>query len=224
MRLFLLLFLSVAFFACGTNRNVYQSPDFGLKSATHRQIAILPFRIVQTGHVGKNETAESIAASNEKWSYNFQETLLSYSLKYTSRNRKGQLIAFQSVQKTNALLKEAGLSIDDLYNKQPEDIARILKVDAVLMTTLERDKNFSDGLAYGLATGKAIVNVLSKRPGIVGTPNASDINLNSYLYDAADSKLLWKTFRQGGTDLPSSVDGLVEFFSNWIAKKLPYRS
>jgi hypothetical protein len=54
--------------------------------------------------------------------------------------------------------------------------------------------------------------------------NASDVNINCSLYDARDSKLLWKTYRDGGTDLPANVDGLIEHYSNWIAKKLPYRS
>jgi hypothetical protein len=36
--------------------------------------------------------------------------------------------------------------------------------------------------------------------------------------------LLWQTYRKGGTDLPSGVDDLVEYYSNWIAKRFPYKS
>lgn len=225
MRLILLLVAAVSLAACGTNKNVYKSPDIEQKTARHQTIAILPFHIVQTGHVAKNVSQSDIEQANEKWGYNFQEALLSYSLKYTSRNKKGQMVSFQSVQKTNAILKEAGLTIDDMYNKQPEQLAQMLNVDAVLMTTLEKDKNFSDGVAYGMAAGRVILNAITKNgTGNVLGVNSSDINMNSYLYDASDSKLLWKTYRQGGTDLPSNVDGLVEYYSNWIAKKLPYRS
>ena len=101
----------------------------------------------------------------------------------------------------------------------------MLGVDAVLMTTLENEKNFSDGVAYGLKAGRTILGVIGQgnRADILHV-NSSDINVSAYLYDASDSKLLWQTFRKGGTDLPTSVDDLVEYYSNWIAKKFPYKS
>ena len=227
MRTSLLFIFSIVLFSCGVNKNVYKSADFNNQVANHRTVAILPFQIRQTGHVGKNESVDAIKATNEKWAYVFQESLLSYSLRHTSKNRKGQMISFQGAQRTNAILNELGLSVDAMYSKKPEELAQLLGVDAVIMTTLEKDKNFSDGVAYGLKAGSVLLNAVSKS-ATVGAPlngiNAADVNLNSYLYDAKDGKLLWKTFRQGGTDLPTNTDDLVEFYSNWIAKKLPYRS
>jgi len=226
MRSVLLFILSVSLVACGTNRNVYKSSDFEAKAYRHKTVAILPLKITQTGHVSKKETTESINATNEKWAYVFQESLLSYALKHTSKNKKSPIITFQSIQKTNAILKEAGLRIDDMYSKTPEELAALLKTDAVIMTTLEKDKNFSDGVAYGMAAGRAVLSAVTKTAtaGHGLYQNSSDINMNSYLYDAADGRMLWKTFRKGGTDLPADVNGLVEYYSNWIAKKLPYRS
>jgi hypothetical protein len=135
------------------------------------------------------------------------------------------MVSFQALQKTNAILKEANLTLDNMFDKKPEELAKLLNVDAVLVTSLEKNKNFSDGVAYGLAAGRAVLSVLGKSStGSVLWHNASDINMNSYLYDAGDSRLLWKTYRKGGTDLPNNVDDLVQYYSNWIAKKLPYRS
>jgi len=226
MRIILLFILSLSLAACGTNRNVYKSSDFEAKAYRHKTVAILPLKITQTGHVSKKETTEGIQAANEKWGYVFQESLLSYALKHTARNKKAPIVTFQALQKTNALLKEAGLSIDDMYSKTPEELATLLKTDAVIMTTLEKDKNFSDGVAYGMAAGRVLLGAVTKTAtaGSSLNHNASDINMNAYLYDAADGRMLWKTFRKGGTDLPSDVNGLVEYYSNWIARKLPYRS
>jgi len=223
MRTFLPCLLTILFLSCA-DRSVYKSPDLGAQSLKHQTIAVLPVKITQTGHVPKNVTEAEIKVANDKWSYVFQESLHSYILKQTSRNKKGQVVSFQALQKTNAILKEKGFTTEDLYSKAPEELAALLEVDAVLMTTLEKDKNFSDGVAYGLAAGRTVLNVLSKNT--VGLPgvNSSDINMNCYLYDAGDSKLLWKTYRTGGTDLPANVDGVIEYYSNWIAKKLPYRS
>jgi len=225
MRLLLLLVISVSLVACGTSRAVYKSADFPNKAARHQTIAVLPIHIVETGHVPKNVSLSDLKAANEKWSLVFQESLHSLILKQTARNRKGPVVSFQGVQKTNALLKEAGLTTADVYSKQPEELARLLGVDAVLMTSLEMNKNFSDGVAYGLAAGRAVLSVFGQASlGNAMWVNASDINMNSNLYDAGNSKLLWKTYRKGGTSLPSNVDDLVQYYSNWIAKKLSYRS
>jgi hypothetical protein len=225
MRLIVLSLFTVLFISCGTNRAVYQSPDFENTSYKHKTIAVLPVRMIHSGHVPKNVTEADIKAANENWGYAFQESLQSYILKQTAKKKKGNIVSFQSTQKTNALLKESGIEkIEDLYNKTPEALAKILNVDAVIMTTLNHNKNFSDGVAYGVAAARTVVNVLSKTATVGTGVNASDVDINCSLYDAKDSKLLWKTFRSGGTDLPANVDGLVEFYSNWIAKKLPYKS
>lgn len=225
MRSTLLFIICFSLFACGTNRNVYKSADFTERSYSHQTIAILPVVITQTGHISKKETQESIDAVNEKWSYTFQESLHSYVLRQTAKNKKGQIVNFQALQKTNAILKENNIALADLQSKNPEELAKLLGVDAVMMTTLEKNKNFSDGVAYGMVAGRAVLNIIGKSTiNPVPYMNASDINMNCYLYDADDSKLLWKTFRKGGTDLPTNVDDLVTYYSNWIAKKLPYRS
>jgi hypothetical protein len=131
---------------------------------------------------------------------------------------------FQSLQKTNALLQKADLSIDDAYLKTPEELAQLLDVDAVLMTTLSKDKHVSDNLAYGIAVGQAVITAVSRNAVLMPGLNAADLNLNCSLYSKNDSKLLWKTFRQGSTDLPGRLDDLAEFYSNWIARKFPFRS
>ncbi|HZH36317.1 MAG TPA: hypothetical protein VEX65_03525 [Flavisolibacter sp.] len=224
MRTILLSAFTLLLFSCGTNKAIYQSPDFDQKTARHKTVAILPVFLVQTGHVPKDVSEEDIKKGSEKWGYVFQESLQSFILRQTQKNKKGQLVSFQASQKINAILKEKALSIEDLYNRQPEDIARLLEVDAVIMTTMNHNKNFSDGVAYGLAAARTIANVVS-RTAVVGPPlSASNININCSLYDAKDSKLLWKTYRDGETDLPSSVEGLIEHYSNWIARKLPYKS
>ncbi len=225
MRIHLLTLFSIVLFSCGTNKNVYQSSDFESKSHRHQNIAILPFNITQTGHKSKNTTDESIKIANEKWGYTFQESLQAYLLKYTSKNKKGPIISFQSLQKINAILLENNINIETAYQRKPEELAKLLGVDAVLMTTLENEKNFSDGVAYGMAAGRAILNAIGQGGRSGGLyMNASDINMSAYLYDAADSKLLWQTYRKGGADLPSGVDDLVQYYSNWIAKKFPYKS
>jgi hypothetical protein len=223
MRISLLLLLIISLMACGIRKNVYRSADFEETSARHQTIAVLPFYITQTGHKAKNVTEQTIQDANVKWGYTFQESLQAYLFRHTSHNRKGQPVSFQGTQQTNAILNEHNLSIEELYQRRPDELAKMLGVDAVLMTTLETQKNFSDGVAYGLAAGRAVLGMLGKASGPLYI-NASDINMSANLYDARDSKLIWQTYRKGGADLPNRVDDLVQYYSNWIARKFPYKS
>jgi uncharacterized lipoprotein YmbA len=224
MKTLILSVLTLTLIACGTNKAIYQSPDLDQKTARHKTVAILPVHMVQTGHKPKEVSEADVKAANEKWGYVFQESLQSFILKQTQKNKDGQLVSFQATQKTNAILKEQNLTIENLYGRQPEELARLLGVDAVIMTNMNHNRNFSDGMAYGLVAARTIVNVVSRTAVVTPGMDASDVNINCSLYDAKDSKLLWKTYRDGGTDLPANVDGLIEHYSNWIAKKLPYRS
>src|SRR5687767_956853 len=181
--LLILSFLTVA--ASCANRNVYKSADFENQAATHRTIAILPVKITETGHVAKNVSIEDIKAANERWSYIFQESLHTYILTQTGRNRKGQIVSFQGLQKTNAILKEHNLTtMEAISSMQPEALAKLLKVDAVLITSLDKQKNFSDGVAYGLAAGRAVLGIFGQAAASsMLWMNASEINMNCALYD-----------------------------------------
>jgi hypothetical protein len=224
MRTVYLTVLTIFLLSCGTNKAIYQAPEFEQQTARHKTVAILPVYLVQTGHLPKDVSEADVKKANEKLGYVFQESLQTFILKQTQKNRKGQMVSFQATQKTNAMLKEQSLNVEALYGKRPEEIARLLGVDAVIMTTMNHNKNFSDGVAYGLAAARTVVSVFSRTATLGTGIQASDVNINCSLYDAQDSKLLWKTYRDGGTNLPANVNGLIEHYSNWIAKKLPYKS
>ncbi|RYE01760.1 MAG: hypothetical protein EOP50_01440 [Sphingobacteriales bacterium] len=226
-RLLLLATIAIAVASCSTNKNVFKAADFSTQATAHHKIAVLPVRVVQSGWVGKKETPESIRAANEAWSASFQETLLSYIVSKAGKRKKGPAVTFQGVPQTNALLKAAGLDIESAYAKSPDELAKILGVDAVIMTTLDKKKNVSDGVATAIGAGRQLLNIFGN--GTSGSTaldgyKATDIQMNSALYDARDGRLLWKTFREGGDDLPKNVNDLVQYYSLWIAKKLPYRA
>jgi hypothetical protein len=210
--------------ACNVNRNVYKASDFDNQAAATRLIAVLPFQLNSTGYRPRNVTEQDLQQSNERWGYTFQESLHSFLLNRSGRKRTGPVTQFQPLQKTNAILREQNLDIMALYQKQPEELARLLGVDAVVMTTLEQHKNMSDGAAYGLAAARTVLSLTSN--GVPGTLwiNSDNVRMNCYLYQAGNSNLQWRTFRQGGTSMPANVQGQIDFFCDWIARKFPYRS
>jgi len=214
-----------AFASCGTSRSVFTANDFNTRAAQHRTVAILPVNVVRSGHVGRRETDASIRRATEEWAVRFQEMLHSYVVGQAGRKRKGPVVGFQGTAQTNNLLKEAGLTIEQAYLRNPQDLAKMLGVDAVMMTTLDQRKNVSDGLGIAIGAGRDILQQI----GIMGTGtsidnfNATDIRMNAAVYDGSDGRLLWKTFREGGEDMPHNVNELVQWYCNWIARKQPYR-
>jgi hypothetical protein len=217
--------LSILLCACGVNRNVYRAASFSEKAAQTQVIAVLPFNLTSTGYRPTNVTDNDLEIANKRLGYTFQESLYSYLLNHTGRKKKGPVTQFQSLQKTNALLNEHKLNIAAIYQKQPEEIARILGVDAVIMTSLKQHKNMSDGAAYGIQAAKTILTATNNNsPAELLWIHSDNVRMNCYLYTSSASELLWKTFRQGGSDLPANVQGQIDFFCNWIAKKFPYRS
>ena len=95
MRTIILSAITLLLISCGTNKAVYQSPDFEHKTARHKVVAILPVRMIQTGHVAR-DIPEDVKESNEKLGYVFQESLQSFILRETMKNKKGQMVSFQS--------------------------------------------------------------------------------------------------------------------------------
>lgn len=224
MRTTLLSFLiAVLLFACGTNRHVFTAPQLQEFQGS-KTVAVLPFFVSQTGHRAKGVTDESIQKANDELGIVFQESLYSFLLKHTGRKKKEPLAVFQSTQQTNGLLRKTGWTIQEMYAKTPEELAQLLGVDAVVMTTLSSNKNISDGLATGLAIGQVVLATASQNTVLMPGINAADLNMNCSLYDKENGRLLWKTFRQGSTSMPGNANNLAEFYSNWIAKRFPLRS
>lgn len=224
MKYFLLSSFAVVLFSCGARRSVYQSPEFDVASTAIQTIAVLPLYITQTGYVGKAENTEKVKEANHRLGYAFQETLHSYALDQTARNKRGNLVKFQAIQKTVALIQQRGWTLDSIYVQDPEVLAKTLGVDAVIMTTINNNKNVSDGVAYGVAAARTVISAVTRNGVITPGINASDIRMNCALYDGQEGRVLWKTFRNGGTDLPGNVDDLVQWYAHWIARRLPYRS
>jgi hypothetical protein len=223
-KLLLLPLCVLLLISCRTNRSVYKSSGFDEKSSIVKTVAVLPFNIVSTGYREKTVSDADIKNANEKLGYNFQESLFNFLLETNGKKKKAPVTSFQPLQTTLAILAASKLDVATMYSKRPEELTRLLGVDAIVMTTLETHKNMSDGAAYGVYAARAILT----QTNVGGAPlfgiSAGNIKMNSYLYANGGSELFWKTFRQGNNELPSNQQGQIEFFTFWIAKKFPFKS
>lgn len=122
---------------------------------------------------------------------------------------KGKLeINVQDPKKTNDILLKN--EIQDLKLLTPEELAKLLEVDAVITGHFETDKPMSDGalIALGLLVR------------FWGTTNSATINMS--VNNAADGFLLWNYNKRVSGGIGSSTDVLINTLMLKASRRLAY--
>jgi hypothetical protein len=212
--------------ACSTVN--YQSPEFAERARHHQVIAVLPFEMVLTGDPPDNLTAEQIAEIEEAESLAFQEAYYYRLLHQASVHRKHPIrIEIQPVETTNQLLASAGIGVRESWGMSAKSLARVLRVDAVISTSVQKTRYLSDGESFGVDLGLQVVNDLTEGRlapllpwGLVKT---HDIWANCELIDSVDGAVIWQTDMAQATDWRYPANQVIAGFTQDLAKKFPYR-
>ncbi|MCB0689028.1 MAG: hypothetical protein KDC53_20960, partial [Saprospiraceae bacterium] len=125
--------------------NLYENPDFDRIARRHKIIGIIPFNSTVTLRPKqmKDITPEQLNKMEKSEGESIQSAMYSWFLK---REKRGDLtVKVQSPATTNAKLLKAGLNPDNFAQHTPEEIAKALEVDAVIMGTFETTKPMSEG-------------------------------------------------------------------------------
>lgn len=206
--IFLHLSLAVMLISCGPK--IYKSTEFDAALARHKQVAILPADVTMQlrPNQAKNMTAEQLAEMSMKTGYDIQDKMYSWFLRRSGKFH--YTVTFQDVNRTNALLKQAGISYADLATKDRAEIAKLLGVDAVLQNRSRMEKPMSEGAA--VAVGILI--------GAWGNTNKVETTIN--IHDAQSGNLLWKYDYEASGSVGSSTTKLVDALMRNASKKFPY--
>lgn len=187
---------------------IYKSTDLSTRTATHKKIAFMPFdAVIKFKRMPKNTTIEQVKEMESDMGYVFQEQVYTRFLKKI----KYYDIEFQDVSMTNALLKRNKITYNNYKEYTKEEIAKILKVDAIVSGKILSTKPMSEAgaLVLGLLTG-------------IGTAtNKVDVNLS--LYDGIDSKLLFKYDHTYSGGIGSSSESISKALMRAVERKFPYR-
>ncbi len=209
MKSFLSLAIAVLVVSsCGPK--IYQSSNFSTALARHKKVAILPAEVNMQlrPNEAKKLTQEQIDEIVMKTGYDIQEKMYGWFLR---RGEKYQYtVTFQDVTRTNALLKEAGISYNDLKTTDRVKLAKILDVDAVLQDRTNMQKPMSEGAA--IAVGVLV--------GAWGSTNQVQTTIN--IHDGTSGDLLWKYDYQAQGSVGSSSTQLVDALMRNASKKFPY--
>lgn len=201
------------------------SPIFLEKTGNHRIIAVLPFEMVFTGKQPKKLTPDQIREIGEAESLAFQASLYRLLCLEQGRYRHPIVIDIQPVEKTNDILEDQGFSIRETWKMEPVELARILKVDAVVRTRVEKKRYMSGMASFGLEVGAAILDVIADEfPLDFLVPRATKrIRTHCFLYNGKDGFTLWAKNVEDYADWSLSANDIIDGITIHFAKRFPYR-
>jgi hypothetical protein len=153
----------------------------------------------------------------------FQRALQANLLRYSNGKNKIQGVSFQSAEKTNGLLEKNNLHPSKINTADPDELARLLQVDAVVKMNVTSNRMMSDLASLGLGT---LRNILFFGTNTSPAVTSSITNKTADVYaDCAllkDGKTLWTAQYDRPTDWNTSVNDVIQTITKKMGKGFPY--
>lgn len=199
-----LIILSVS---CYAQKQIFESPKLKSEISKHKMVAIVPFNVSITyKKQPKNFSAEANRDQEKTMSTSIQSSMYTFLL----RKSKNYSVAFQDVDKTNILLKKAGM-YDKMDQYTNDELAKALGVDAIIggKFLTEQTKSESGAIASAILFG-----------GLGGKTGTGTLTMT--LNNGTDGDLLWRFFKTMDDGITTSTDDLVEKMMRKVSRNFPY--
>lgn len=191
--------------------NLYENPDFDTIAKTHKIIAIVPFKtqVKLRPKQMKDMNDEQLNRLEKAEGEGIQGAMYSWFLK---RKKRGDLenLEIQDPRVTSVMLKKQEISYDNIMDFTPQELAKILEVDAVISGEFETNKPMSEGAAV----------VLGAIFGVFGSTNSAVINMS--VHNAPDGILLWNYNKKVSGSMGSSSEDLINILMRKASRRLAY--
>jgi len=204
---------------CASSKD-FVTENFATIKNTHKKIAILPF-----GVQFQNPLDYSIQKKRnpiqERHSYSKQEQEASldaqkeFFIAVAKQVEKGRYeIAFQDFTRTNKILAENGIRIEDVKFQNKADLAKLLGVDAVIFGELI------------IKISRPTDRTMSISPIMMENTRFNDgVETDVKLFDAASGEMVWSsTLSNQPYNRMDTPHQLSTSLLSQVAKNLPYRT
>lgn len=188
-------------------KQVFTSPKLDTTIKRHQLVAILPFETTMS--FKKPPKAFDLQAHREKeksMASSIQSSMYTFLLRKASQ----YTVEFQDVEKSNILLRKAGM-LDKLNEYTKDEIATVLGVDAVISGKFETEQTRSEG-------GAIVTTVLF---GSLGSKTGTGA-LTIVLHDRMQGELLWRFYKSMNDSVLSSSDELIDRMMRKVSRNFPY--
>ncbi|SHF93804.1 hypothetical protein SAMN03080594_109178 [Arenibacter palladensis] len=206
MKNILIIIFTLSFLGASAQKNIYESEKFDELSQNHSNLAIIPFL---TNLELKDEISNAeLKDLEEKEGYAVQDALETY---FSKRKKKKKFsVEFQNIKNTNAILKQNGISYDNIDVYSVKELAQILEVDGIISGTL--DLNVL--LSKGVPTEFSLLDYIN------GDANYGRIGVK--ISDGITGKLLWKYEKQINKKSGKNTTDLIDLMMKLASRKFPY--
>ena len=215
------LLLLALLFTAACNR-FYTNPDFLAKTKNHKTVAILPFQIMITGRLPKDLSPEVKRKIEEAESVAFQRSYYSQVHVVGARGKRELTVTVQPVERTNQILKDNGISTLDSWDRDPQQLAQLLGVDAVIRSKAIKQRYLSDLESIGVQVGTNMLNVLFGTGFWLGGGRTSDVEVSSSIIAAGTGENLFSGRDEVSVDWTRPANEAVEQINRRIARRFPY--
>lgn len=213
--------LLITFLAACSSGKQFSTND--LAGAKVRTIAVLPVKVNFTGNLPKKFTPGMADSLEREQGRVFQQSLVNNLLRYSGKNGKIPGASFQSIDKTNGLLNSHNIDWKNLNTTDPDELAKLLGVDAVVKMQVTSDRLMSDMASLGLGT---LRNILFWGTNTGPEVTSSITNKTAEVYAQCsllkDGKTLWAAEYKKATDWNTSIQDVIGSVSKKMGKGFPY--
>ena len=208
--LLLLILVSANLMSFGQYENakqVFESPKLKEVVATHKKVAILPFT---TNISFKNQPKDFNLDAHIQKEKTMASSIQSSMYTFLLRKSKSYSVEFQDVEKTNILLKKAGL-LDKLDEVTKDEVAKLLGVDAIISGKFQTEQTRSEA-------GAIVTSVLF---GGIGSKTGSG-SLTMMINEATTGDILWRFFKAMNDGVFTSSEDLIDRMMRKVSRNFPY--
>ena len=181
----LLFSLSILFCACNSS---FTRINYTSKKFYNKTLAVLPFEIhTSVKYLPEGVTISMLEKAERRKSIVMQRDLYRYLIReFAKSSRK---VKFQNMNETNNIFKEKGMDAETIFNTPKKDLAKILKVDAVIFGSVYQYKNKLN---------------LDKEEQVVFSGMNNKISTILYAYEKKRGRIQWK-YDGSQSGFPSNV-------------------
>lgn len=186
-------------------------------------IAILPPQLLISGTIPQNLGSYDIEQLEEKESKVFQEALYNNILRRGNSGKYAMDVTIQPSTNTLAALQKNDISIRASWMKDDKELARVLGVDAVVRTSIQKERFMSDLASAGIDVGKKILDaVLTKPVALPGVTNKTN-DIRATCSIVSNGEALWSDSYTRQSDYNFTANQIIEQITDNFAKHFPYK-
>ena len=116
------------------------------------------------------------------------------------------------------------MDFSEINSRDPDLLAGMLGVDAIVMSSIEKTRYMSDLASFGISLGKKLIRILGGSTANTGIDDkTADIKLTTKLIDPTNGTVLWNFDHKGEADYSRPSREIIDALNQKAAKRFPYR-